>query len=721
MTDPIVYRRLYLPLPIDAATVVRLVARLTSPDAPRPAVFETRADDNGLTHLIGSSIERLGHLARLIEDQLPGARTTKSRPRATLTSAGRVHIEPRSLPLDTDATDNAVHALYAALGLRRPGEIISLQVALGRGHRPQLLPAEASDPTDTSVWSALVRGPRPASAELRTRLKRRAEQPTVDVSLYVGVTAVTPERRRALAHQVLGALQTLEAPGVRIELQSGATREANEPERIRRFRLQLSPAELAPLLGWPLGDAKLPGMPSLRPKRLAAPVSISSTDNVFAITTAPGDTRPVGIRPSDRLHHMVVTGPTGSGKSVGVFAPLILSDIRAGRPVVVVDPKRQLIDYLSDRIPEESIDNVVVLDAADPRPVGFNPLDTSGRNADVVVDGILAAFKAVFEDGWGPRTEDLLHAGLLTLAHAGVARDEPHTLLDLPRLLTDAAFRRTVTGTVRDAPVLGAFWAGFDELPPGARANIIAAPMNKLRKYVLRRNLAAVLGQSRPTFRLRDVFREGKSVLIPLNDALLGPGAAQLLGSLVTSELWMATLERAAENNPTTRPASIYIDEVQQFVNLPTSIADALATSRSYGVSWNLAHQFRAQLPPSMRSAFDANARNKVVFGVGADDARDLARMAPQLEREDFMSLPPYEIYAQLVDHGGTTSWFSARTVSPTPSLGSGERVRSTSRERYGADVTPPEAATQPVATSDDSAGDPPTQPPRSHRKARRS
>lgn len=721
MTDPIVFRRLYLPLPLDAATVARLVARLTSPDAPRPAVFETRAGDDEVTHLIGSTFERLGHLARLVEDQLPGARTTKNGPRAPLASAGRVHIEPRSLPLNPDAGGAAVHAIYAALGLRRPGEIISLQIAFGRGHRPQLLPAETSDPTDTGVWSALLHGPRPASAELRTRLKRRAEQPTLDVALHVSVTAETPERRRALAHQVLGALQTLEAPGVRIELFLGAARDVNEPGRIRRFRLQLSAAELVPLLGWPLGDNELPGMPSLHPKRLTAPASISSSDNVFAVTTAPGDTRLVGIRPDARLQHLVVSGPTGSGKSM-VFAHLILADIKAGRPVVVVDPKRQLIDYLADRIPTEFIDNVVVLDAADTNPVGFNPLDTEGRNADVVVDGILAAFKAVFEDGWGPRTEDLLHAGLLSLAHAGVARGEPYTLLDLPRLLTDLGFRRTVTGALASNATLASFWAGYEDLSPGARANIIAAPMNKLRKYVLRRNLAAVLGQSRPKFRLRDVFQEGKSVvLIPLNDALLGPGAAQLLGSLVTSELWMATLERASETNPSVRPASIYIDEVQQFLNLPTSIADALATSRSYGVSWNLAHQFRAQLPPAMRSAFDANARNKVVFGVGADDARDLARMAPQLEREDFMSLPPYEIYAQLVDQGGTTPWFSARTASPTPSLGHGERVRSTSRERYGADVTPPEAAAHTVTTSDDSVGDLPTQPPSSHRKARRS
>jgi type IV secretory pathway TraG/TraD family ATPase VirD4 len=402
-----------------------------------------------------------------------------------------------------------------------------------------------------------------------------------------------------------------------------------------------------------------------------------------------------------------------------VFAHLILDDITHDRPSVLVDPKRQLVDHILDRIPAEKHDSVVVLDAADERPVGFNPLDTQGRNADVVVDGILSSLKAVFADGWGPRTEDLLHAGLLTLARSGETRGEPHTLLDLPRLLTDAGFRRSVVGAVAGDDALAAFWAGYEELSPGARANIIAAPMNKLRKYVLRKNLAAVLGQPRPRFRLRDVFREGKTVLVPLNDALLGPGAAQLLGSLVVAELWMATLERAGEREPMKRTAAIYIDEVQQFLNLPTSIGDALATSRSYGVSWNLAHQFRAQLPPGMRSAFDANARNKIVFALGAEDARDLARMAPALEAEDFMALPPYEIYAQVVDQGAPTGWFSARTLPPAKPLGTRDAALRASRDRYGA-TTPPPATSAEGESTEPTPKVGPDVGPTSHRKARR-
>ncbi len=112
-----------------------------------------------------------------------------------------------------------------------------------------------------------------------------------------------------------------------------------------------------------------------------------------------------------------------------------------------------------------------------------------------------------------------------------------------------------------------------------------------------------------------------------------------------------------------------------------------------------------------MRSAFDANARNKIVFASSADDARDLARMAPSLDREDFMALPPYEVYAQVVDHGAPSGWFSARTLAPEPSRGTREAVLQSSRERFG-------ASDGYVSTP---APDEPETGASGHRKARRS
>lgn len=116
-----------------------------------------------------------------------------------------------------------------------------------------------------------------------------------------------------------------------------------------------------------------------------------------------------------------------------------------------------------------------------------------------------------------------------------------------------------------------------------------------------------------------------------------------------------------------------------------------MATSRSYGVAWHVAHQFRAQLPRAMRAGFDTNARAKFVFALGPDDARDLAKHAPGLAAEDFQRLGKYEIYCRLVADGAPTDWFSARTLPPAPVLGAAEQVRATSRTLYGALPKTPE------------------------------
>jgi hypothetical protein len=169
-----------------------------------------------------------------------------------------------------------------------------------------------------------------------------------------------------------------------------------------------------------------------------------------------------------------------------------------------------------------------------------------------------------------------------------------------------------LVGRVAGDPALAGFWAWYDSLTPQAQASVIAAPLNKLRQLLLRPALIRMLSRPTISFRLRDVFRQNKIVLVPLNEGLLGPGTASLLGSLVIADLWQATQERAGEPGASKQPAMVYVDEAPRFLNLPVSLADALAVSRSLGVGWFLAAQFRAQFPPALRTAVDIRLRHGV-------------------------------------------------------------------------------------------------------------
>ncbi len=240
-------------------------------------------------------------------------------------------------------------------------------------------------------------------------------------------------------------------------------------------------------------------------------------------------------------------------------------------------------------------------------------------------------------------------------------------MLDLPRILTDQTFRRHRLATLEGDAGLSSFWEWYEALSPRGQAQAIAAPLNKIRSLLLRPALARMFGQSTGAFRLRDIWRENKIVLVPLNEGLIGPGTAALLGSLVIADLWQATQERATEFNAHRRPGMVYVDEAPRFLHLPVSLADALAVSRSLSVGWFLAAQFRSQFPAELRAAVDMNARSKIVFATEYADARDFAQMAPDLAAEDFIALPKFHAYANLVANGHPSGWSLVTTLPPEP------------------------------------------------------
>jgi hypothetical protein len=360
----------------------------------------------------------------------------------------------------------------------------------------------------------------------------------------------------------------------------------------------------------------------------------------------------------------------------------------AGRAVVVIEPRGDLVADLLARVPLTRLGDVVLLDPTDvTRPVGLNPLSPGGRPPELVADQLLGLFHALYAAHWGVRTQDILGAALLSLA-----RTPGMTLAALPVLLTDAGFRRRIVGGLPDDPLgLGGFWRQFESWREAERQNAIAPVMNKLRPLLVRPDLRAIIGQARPRFELRDVFTERKVLLVNLAVGQVGPETAALLGSLVIGQLWQAILERAALDRQERHPLMVVLDEFQTYLHLPVDLADALTQARGLGAGFALAHQFLHQLDPAMRAGVLANAQSKIVFRLSHDDARVMAADS-NLEAADFQGLGAFECYGQLVADRAVQPWCSLRTLPPSPELSDPSLVRTTSRLRYGIDRTQIEA-----------------------------
>jgi len=72
-----------------------------------------------------------------------------------------------------------------------------------------------------------------------------------------------------------------------------------------------------------------------------------------------------GLKDEDRRRHFYVMGKTGTGKST-LLSNMIISDLKRGKGLAVIDPHGDLIETVLDFIPSSRINDVIYLNPADP-------------------------------------------------------------------------------------------------------------------------------------------------------------------------------------------------------------------------------------------------------------------------------------------------------------------------------------------------------------------
>ena len=696
---PLVWHQLRFALPLAQDAAVGLVERVLADSSLGRVVLELRASGGQAAWAVGSSAGE--RLVSLVRELVPGCRVSRGCSRPAVSQAVLVSARPLGTPLATERLSAVVRAVLAAVAVTAEGEELVVQLQLGRRFAPQAL--GRVEPQGWLELLGLV--PIPSlSGERGRRLKAQVGRHRAAASLRLGVRAASPLRQRTLLQGLLGALRLVEGPGVRLRARTEHPAKLNGVLRPWRPGLELGAGEIVAMAGWPVGEGALPATPSAHPRVLPLPAA-RETQRAFATGVADQAGERLGISIGDALYHTVLLGPTGAGKSTAL-AHLALADIAAGRGVLLIDPKTDLVADILARIPEQRRDDVVVIDPTSSRPVGINPLaraqavrDASssgagdsvpgGASPELVADTVLATLKGVFAESWGVRVEQVLSAALVTLARTPGA-----TLVDLPLLLTNAAYRqRLIAASGADPLGTGQFWAAYEALSEAQRQQWVGPVLTRLQPFLIRPHLRATLGQAAPSFDLGEVFTRRRIVLVSLNKGILGAESARLLGSLLVGQLWPLILARAAVEPSRRHVVSVFIDEVQDYLSLPGSLADALAQARSLGAAFHLAHQYRGQLPAALKAGIDANARNKIIFSLSAADAAELARQAIGLEAADFQLLPRFGVYARTLHHGRENPWCQATTLPPTPPTQDALALRAASQARYGQDAAQVEAA----------------------------
>jgi len=370
------------------------------------------------------------------------------------------------------------------------------------------------------------------------------------------------------------------------------------------------------------GDDPLPPKESKLSGRELYDAYLTGTDFIEYLD-APVD---IAFPTRERMNHTHILGKPGAGKT-SLIENLIVHDLHAGHPIIVIDSQRDLIRRLAgaDIWPADPI----LIDPTDvDYPVGINIFDPGNLGAykgalrEQVMNGAMDTFNYlfanVFKADLSAKQGTFFQFAVRLMFSMPEVRGHNATLLDLRTFMDDPAAYQDV----------------IDALPEFEREffmrDVLAKKTYTETREQVRYRLNAILGVPalRRCFSSRnttvDLFKamnEGTSVLIDTAGDGLGDASGDF-GKFMLSLVLRAVLERAAIPEEKRTPVFLYIDECWQYMD--TNVSSLLVQARKYQCGVTLAHQLLSQASSSLKPALMGATANKFA-APSYDDARALA------------------------------------------------------------------------------------------------
>jgi CxxC-x17-CxxC domain-containing protein len=380
----------------------------------------------------------------------------------------------------------------------------------------------------------------------------------------------------------------------------------------------------------------------------------------FAQTNFRNQKRQFGIKTDDRRRHVYIIGKTGMGKT-SMLENMVVSDLRAGNGVAVVDPHGEFAEKMLDFIPASRVNDVVYFNPADrDYPIAFNILEeVDAINRPLVASGVVGVFHKLWAESWGPRLEYVLRNAIL-----GLMEYPDATLLGVMRILIDKEYRKKVVAEIKD-PVVRSFWVDeYSKYPDKFQAEAVAPIQNKVGQFLTSPIIRNIVGQPHSSFNMRKLMDEKKILIMNLSKGRIGEDNSKLLGAMMITKIQLAAMSRIDMPEIERNDFYLYVDEFQNFAT--ESFANILSEARKYRLDLILAHQYIEQLDETVRSAIFGNVGTIISFRVGAEDAELLEKeFTPEFIAEDLVNLTKYNIYLKLMIDGVASRAFSAETLPP--------------------------------------------------------
>jgi hypothetical protein len=368
-------------------------------------------------------------------------------------------------------------------------------------------------------------------------------------------------------------------------------------------------------------------LPSLKPdEHLSIPIKLLETlpplnhelfsGNCIGTHNYAGIEKQICIPGVERIKGIHLIGKPGTYKSTTLIH-IIRNDIRKGHGVAVIDPHGDLINEVISLLNQQEAERTIYFDPGDPDWVPiFNPLKKIdnldvGRMASSTVEAIKSF---VQKQSWGSMTSHILRNLVFSLISSN---DENATFLNLSKLLHNKAKQSKEMSKILlpmiDNETVFNFWR-YEYFKLNKELN---APINKMSKLMISGTTALMFSQPDSYFDFKDIMDSGKIFLINL--ANVDMTLKRSLGCFMISLFHLNALNRSNVPVNERNPFHLHIDEGHNF--LTDSIEHIISEARKYGVSLNIAHQYKNQFDIQTSDALSIIG-SSILFGCNTNDAQ---------------------------------------------------------------------------------------------------
>lgn len=521
--------------------------------------------------------------------------------------------------------------------------------------------------------------------ELVKLAQQKVDRPMFAAVVRVATKSTTRDRAWQIAKRLGGALAQVGTPAGN-ELIALANDDYPDNchlvdllnRQTHRSGFLVNSEELVSLVHLPSAVVRAPRLKREQRRVKAAPSIAFGHSLVLGENTYGGTTRNVTLSMEHRLRHTHIVGASGSGKST-LLLRLIVQDMEQRQGLAVLDPHGDLIDEVLAHVPEERLNDVILIDPADTEyPVGFNILSAHSELEKTLLSSDLVSVFRRLSTSWGDQMTSVMSNAVLAFLES----DRGGTLADLRRFLVEADFRKEFLRTVQDREVVYYWEREFPMLTGKPQAPLLTRLDTFLRPKLIR----AMVTQPANRLDFAAIMNEGKILLVKLAQGAIGEENAALLGTLFLTKLNQLALGRQSISHENRRPFYAYLDEFQHFVT--PSMATLLTGARKYRIGLVLAHQELRQLwnqDRDVAGAVLANPATRICFRVGDDDAKKLEDGFSVFTARDLQNLG----VGQAICRIDRADWDFSLTTQQLPEIDAAvalarrERATAVSRECY--------------------------------------